>query len=80
MVLVSRPSPSISISIVPVNSCRFTERCPSGYLPTPLAEVLRRNAYGGRPPVDAEQLTRLEAHVRQEAGRLAETARNDLLK
>jgi cytochrome b pre-mRNA-processing protein 3 len=47
---------------------------------TPLAEVLRRNAYGGRPPVDADTVARLEAHVRVEAARLAETARNDLIK
>lgn len=48
--------------------------------PTPLAEVLRRNAYGGKPPAEAEQVARLEAHVRREVGRLAETARNDLIK
>ena len=48
--------------------------------PTSLAEVLRRNAYGGRPPVDAESVARLEALVRQETGRLAHTARNDLIK
>jgi cytochrome b pre-mRNA-processing protein 3 len=45
-----------------------------------LAEVLRRNAYGGRPPDDAQTVARLEAHVRSEAGRLARTARNDLIK
>jgi cytochrome b pre-mRNA-processing protein 3 len=48
--------------------------------PTSLAEVLRRNAYGGRPPVGAEPVARLEAHVRQEADRLIRTARNDLIK
>ena len=48
--------------------------------PTPLAEVLRRNAYGGRPPADAETVARLEAHVRQEAERLARTARNNLIE
>lgn len=48
--------------------------------PTPLAEVLRRNAYGGKPPAEAERVARLEAHVRLEVGRLAETARNDLIK
>jgi cytochrome b pre-mRNA-processing protein 3 len=49
--------------------------------PAPLAEVLRRNAYGGRPPpVDAQTVARLETHVRHEADRLARTARNDLIK
>ena len=47
---------------------------------TPLEEVLRRNAYGGRPPADAEKVARLEAHVRAEADRLAGTPRNDLIK
>jgi cytochrome b pre-mRNA-processing protein 3 len=47
---------------------------------TPLAEVLRRNAYGGRPPRDDAAIARLEAHVRQEVERLASTARNDLVK
>jgi cytochrome b pre-mRNA-processing protein 3 len=46
----------------------------------PLAEVLGRNAYGGRPPEDAGPVARLEAYVRTEAGRLAETAREDLIK
>lgn len=45
-----------------------------------LAETLRRNAYGGRPPADVQSVARLEAHVRLEAERLARTARNDLLK
>lgn len=44
----------------------------------PLAEVLRRNAYGGRPPADAESVRRLEAHVRREVDRLASTPRKDL--
>jgi cytochrome b pre-mRNA-processing protein 3 len=48
--------------------------------PTPLGEVLRRNAYGGRPPAEADQVARLEAHVRAEAARLAATARADLVK
>jgi len=53
----------------------------AGEGPAPLAEVLRRNAYGGRPPpVDAETVARLETHVRNEADRLAWTARNDLIK
>ena len=46
---------------------------------TPLDEVLRRNAYGGRPPA-AEAVARLEAHVRGVAERLGRTARHDLLK
>ena len=46
---------------------------------TPLAEVLRRNAYGGRPPA-AEAAARLEAHVRQYARWLAQASRHDLLK
>jgi cytochrome b pre-mRNA-processing protein 3 len=45
-----------------------------------LAEVLRRNAYGGRPPVDADPVDRLEAYVRAEAERLVGTARDDLIK
>jgi len=45
---------------------------------TPLAEVLRRNAYGGRPPVDDEAVARLEAYVRRQAAKLAETPRNYL--
>ncbi len=48
--------------------------------PTPLAEVLRRNAYGGRSPQDQQQVARLEAHVREYARSLAATARNDLIK
>jgi cytochrome b pre-mRNA-processing protein 3 len=47
--------------------------------PTPLAEVLRRNAYGGTPPADAA-VSRLEAHIRQYARRLAKTSRNELIK
>ena len=48
--------------------------------PTPLVDVLRRNAYGGRPPADAEAVACLEAHVRGEAARLAQTARNNLIE
>ncbi len=48
--------------------------------PTPLAEVLRRNAYGGRPPADDAMVGCLEAHVRAYAGKLADTPRNDLIK
>src|ERR1044071_2897732 len=46
--------------------------------PTPLAEVLRRNAYVGRPPIDDEVIARLEAYVRRQAAALAETPRNNL--
>lgn len=46
---------------------------------TPLDEVLRRNAYGGRPPA-AEAVARLETHVRRYAQRLAGASRQDLLK
>jgi cytochrome b pre-mRNA-processing protein 3 len=48
--------------------------------PTLLADVLRRNAYGGRPPAEADKVARLEATVRREARRLAATARTDLIK
>ena len=48
--------------------------------PTALGEVLRRNAYGGRPPADDEPVARLEAYVRQHVAALAVTARNDLVK
>ena len=48
--------------------------------PASLAEVLRRNAYGGRPPAEAGKVARLEAHVRAEVDRLDRTARNDLVK
>jgi cytochrome b pre-mRNA-processing protein 3 len=46
----------------------------------PLAEVLRRNAYGGRPPADERQVACLETYVRAEVDRLAGTAREDLTK
>jgi len=45
-----------------------------------LGEVLRRNAYGGRPPQGDEPVVRLEAHVRHEAARLAATNLDDLIK
>jgi cytochrome b pre-mRNA-processing protein 3 len=45
---------------------------------TSLAEVLRRNAYGGRPPDDPDPVARLEAYVRGEVNRLGRTIRNDL--
>jgi cytochrome b pre-mRNA-processing protein 3 len=48
--------------------------------PAPLAEVLRRNAYGGTPPGDSEAVIRLEAYVRDYVRTLASTARNDLVK
>ena len=47
--------------------------------PTPLGEVLRRNAYGGRPPVDDEPVAQLEAYVRRRVTELGATARNDLV-
>ena len=48
--------------------------------PLQLLEVLRRNAYGGRPPVDDQAVERLASHVRQFAAWLAETPRNLLVK
>lgn len=45
-----------------------------------LAEVLRRNAYGGRSAPLPQALALLEAYVREEAARLAATARRDLVK
>jgi cytochrome b pre-mRNA-processing protein 3 len=45
---------------------------------TPLAEVLRRNAYGGRPPADDQMVVRLEVYVRRLAAQLADTPRNKL--
>ena len=47
--------------------------------PTPLSDVLRRNAYGGRSPED-EQVSRLDAYVRRYAAKLAATSRPDLIK
>ena len=48
--------------------------------PTPLSEVLRRNAYGGRPPAESEPVSRLEARVRRYADQLAARPREDLIK
>jgi cytochrome b pre-mRNA-processing protein 3 len=48
--------------------------------PEQLLEALRRNAYGGRPPVDDQAVKRLAGHVRQFAAWLAETPRNLLIK
>jgi cytochrome b pre-mRNA-processing protein 3 len=45
----------------------------------PLGDALRRNAYGGRSPDDA-QVAQLEAHVRAYAEQLAATSRNNLIK
>ncbi len=45
---------------------------------TPLAEVLRRNAYGGRPPVDDKVVARLEVYVRRYAALLATTPKDSL--
>jgi cytochrome b pre-mRNA-processing protein 3 len=44
----------------------------------PLAEVLRRNAYGGRPPADGTQVDQLETYVRAEVARLAGMTRDAL--
>lgn len=48
--------------------------------PTPLGEVLRRNAYGGRPPSDGQALDHLEAYVRKHAKDLSVMVRSDLTK
>lgn len=48
--------------------------------PALLGEVLRRNAYGGRPPEDAACVDYLEAYVRRELERLGAAARPDLVK
>jgi cytochrome b pre-mRNA-processing protein 3 len=45
-----------------------------------LAEVLRRNAYGGTPNPAAASVEQLEARVRAEAERLADTPRAQLVK
>lgn len=47
---------------------------------TSLADVLRRNAYGGRSPANGEEVAHLEAYVRAYARTLEATARNDLIK
>ena len=47
--------------------------------PTPLSDVLRRNAYGGRSPED-EQVSHLDAYVRRYAAKLTATSRPDLIK
>ncbi len=46
----------------------------------PLAEVLRRNAYGGRPPADDAPVAQLEAHVRRMVEHLAGLSRAALAK
>lgn len=43
-----------------------------------LAEVLRRNAYGGTPPTDEHAVSRLDAYVRAFAKKLAKTDRKSL--
>jgi cytochrome b pre-mRNA-processing protein 3 len=48
--------------------------------PEPLTEVLRRNAYGGRPPTDPAAVARLDAHVRDWVETLGRTSRQDLAK
>ena len=45
-----------------------------------LADVLRRNAYGGSPPADTALVSRLEAYVRDYAEDLRRTARHQLIK
>ena len=45
---------------------------------TPLAEVLRRNAYGGTSPVEDKAVTRLEVYVRRYTAQLAATSRDKL--
>jgi cytochrome b pre-mRNA-processing protein 3 len=50
----------------------------SGDSTASLAEVLRRNAYGGRPPADGAIVARLEQYVRGFAERLASTPRQKL--
>jgi cytochrome b pre-mRNA-processing protein 3 len=48
--------------------------------PPTLAEVLRRNAYGGRPPAGLHEVAQLEAYVRDEVARLGRTSRSELVK
>jgi cytochrome b pre-mRNA-processing protein 3 len=43
-----------------------------------LAEVLRRNAYGGSPPSDEARVAQLEAYVRRHVEELGQTARSQL--
>ncbi len=45
-----------------------------------LAEVLRRNAYGGSPPADEACVAQLEAYVRRYAEELDRTTRSQLIK
>lgn len=47
---------------------------------TTLAEVLRRNAYGGRSPDNLDGVLRLASHVRTYARTLEDTPRNGLTK
>ena len=48
--------------------------------PQSLGEVLRRNAYGGTSPSASQHVEMLEAYVRAEVERLANTSRRDLTK
>lgn len=48
--------------------------------PVSLAEALRRNAYGGRPPEDEASVGRLEDYVRAYAAKLEATPRQNLMK
>jgi len=50
----------------------------AGRGPEPLAEVLRRNAYGGSSPPGAAEVAALEAYVRREADRLRRLSREEL--
>lgn len=50
----------------------------AGRGPDSLAEVLRRNAYGGNPPPGEAEVAALEAHVRREADRLRRLSREEL--
>jgi cytochrome b pre-mRNA-processing protein 3 len=50
----------------------------AGRGPDSLAEVLRRNAYGGNPPPGEVEVAALEAHVRREADRLRRLSREEL--
>lgn len=47
--------------------------------PQSLSEVLRRNAYGGTSPPASQHVEMLEAYVRAEVERLANTSRRDLI-
>lgn len=52
----------------------------AGQGPLTLADVLRRNAYGGSPPTDAAPVAQLEAYVRGYAEDLHRKVRLQLIK